>query len=229
MKKQLLTLILFVFAAMGILSAQTVDPLCVDGRIYFKIKDNAALNVAVQDGRINPKDVYFLRDITEKYKITDLVMPFISAESDILQRTFRMDFDNQEMVEQLVKELGQHPDIEYAEKAPLFFISLVPNDPYYNAALSGGMWGSANSSWHLNLINASQAWDVTTGDPNIVVAVLDNAIWVDHPDLANKVVAAVDLANGDNDPNPPEATYIWSHGTHSAGLIAAETNNGVGV
>jgi len=229
MKKQLLTLILFVFAAMGILSAQTVDPLCVDGRIYFKIKDNAALNVAVQDGRINPKDVYFLRDITEKYKITDLVMPFISAESDILQRTFRMDFDNQDMVEQLVKELGQHPDIEYAEKAPLFFISLVPNDPYYNAALSGGMWGSANSSWHLNLINASQAWDVTTGDPNIVVAVLDNAIWVDHPDLANKVVAAVDLANGDNDPNPPEATYIWSHGTHSAGLIAAETNNGVGV
>nr|MBP7463434.1 hypothetical protein [Bacteroidales bacterium] len=77
MKKQLLTLILFVFAAMGILSAQTVDPLCVDGRIYFKIKDNAALNVAVQDERINPKDVYFLRDITEKYKITDLVMPFI--------------------------------------------------------------------------------------------------------------------------------------------------------
>jgi hypothetical protein len=33
------------------------------------------------------------------------------------------------------------------------------------------------------------------GDPNIVVAVLDNAIWIDHPELQNKVVQAVDLGN----------------------------------
>jgi len=136
-----------------------------------------------------------------------------------LQRTFRLDFNEHEKIKELLADLNSMPDIEYAEPAPLFFISYVPDDPYYNANLSAGWLGSANSSWHLNLINAEQAWDITTGDPNIVVAVLDNAIWIDHPDLQGKVSLAVDLGNGDDDPNPPEATYIWSHGTHSAGLI----------
>ncbi|MDD3687564.1 MAG: S8 family serine peptidase, partial [Bacteroidales bacterium] len=212
------------------ISAQTVNSLWVDGRVYFKIADNTVLNVADDNGKVNPKDVYFLEGLIEEYGITELVMPFKSAESDILQRTFRMDFADQGRIKELLAEMNSMPDIEYAEPAPLFFISLTPNDPYYNVNLTGSMGlGSANSSWHLNLINASQAWDVTPGDPGIVVAVLDNAIWIDHPDLTNKIFMAVDLGNGDNDPNPPEATYIWSHGTHSAGLIAAETNNGVGV
>ena len=219
-------MILFSVTAMS----QTVDPLCVDGRIYFKINNHVNLNVSNEDGKINPKDVYFLQDIVLKYDIQSLEMPFLSAESDVLQRTFKMDFGNLEMVNQLVKELGDNIDIEYAEKAPLFFISSVPNDPYYNVDLDGGfLWGSANSSWHLNLINAEAAWDITTGDSDIVVAVLDNAIYINHPDLQNKIVVAIDLGNGDDDPNPPEATYMWSHGTHSAGLVGAETNNGIGV
>ncbi len=210
---------------------QTVNSLWVDGRVYFKIADNAVLNVADDDGKVNPKDVYFLDGLIEKYGITELVMPFKSASSDILQRTFKMDFSEKNDIKELLSELNSNPAIEYAEPAPLFFISLTPNDTYYNSDLDGGfLFGSANSSWHLNLINASQAWDVTTGNPNIVVAVLDNAIWINHPDLMNKVVLSVDLGNGDDDPNPPTpATYIWSHGTHSAGLIAAETNNGIGV
>jgi len=217
--------------------AQTVNSLWVDGRVYFKISDNAALNVADNEGSINPKDVYFLDGLIEKYQISELVMPFKSAKSDVLQRTFKMDFENIDDIAGLVKDLNNHPDIEYAEPAPLFFISMDVNDPYYNVTEEGEMTflgfpvslGSANFSWHLDLINASQAWDVTTGSSDIVVAVLDNAIYIDHPDLVNQVVHSVDLGNGDDDPNPPEATYIWSHGTHSAGLIGAETNNGIGV
>ncbi|NLA24998.1 MAG: S8 family serine peptidase, partial [Bacteroidales bacterium] len=230
MKKHLLSLSLFMCAFIGFVMAQTINPLHVDGRVYFKINDDVNLNVVQDEGKINPKDVYFLQNLNAKYAISNLEMPFLSAKSDILQRTFKMDFDNMEMVEELIKELGQHPDIEYVENAPLFFISVVPDDPYYDTELNGGfLFGSANASWHLNLINAEDAWDVTTGDPNIVVAVLDNAIWVDHPDLQGKVVSAVDLGNNDDDPNPPEPTYIWSHGTHSAGLIAASSNNGIGV
>lgn len=224
---------IFVFCLMAalVMKGQKVNSLWVDGRIYFKIKDNVALNVSMNDkGVINPRDVYFLRNLVDKYGITDMVMPFMSAKSETIQRTFRLHFENIYEIENLIKDLKKHPDIEYAEPAPLFFISLVPNDPLYNTNLSGGfLFGSANSSWHLNLINAAQAWDITTGSSDIVVAVLDNAIWIDHPDLQNKVVHAVDLGNGDDNPNPPQATYIWSHGTHSAGLIAAQSNNGIGV
>ncbi|MDD2385574.1 MAG: S8 family serine peptidase [Bacteroidales bacterium] len=219
-----------VTSAVALLNAQTVNSLWVDGRIYFKIADHAVLNVSDDEGIINPKDVYFLDDLISEYQITEMRMPFKSAKSDVLQRTFRLDFENMENISGLIKVLNSHPDIEYAEPAPLFFISMTPDDPYYNADLSGGfLFGNANSSWHLNLINAAEAWDVTTGSSDIVVAVLDNAIWIDHPDLVNMISHAVDLGNGDNDPNPPEATYIWSHGTHSAGLIGAETNNGIGV
>ena len=227
----------FVFALVLVVSvvtisyAQTVNSLWLDGRVYFKLSDNAVLNVADDEGSINPKDVYFLDGLVEKYQISELVMPFKSAKSDILQRTFKMDFEEIQDIAGLLKDLNNNPDIEYAEPAPLFFISLTPpDDTYYDVTLDGGfLYGTANSSWHLNAINASQAWDVTTGDAGVVVAVLDNAIYVDHPDLINQVVHAVDLGNGDDDPNPPEATYIWSHGTHSAGLVGAETNNGIGV
>jgi subtilisin family serine protease len=208
--------------------AQTVDYWCVDGRVYFKINDDVALNVSHnENGQINPKDVGFLRALADEYQVTDLRMAFMTAESDVLQRTFRMDFEKIHQVEQLVKEMNQLPEIEYAEKAPLFRISMVPDDTYYGSVT--GTFGTADANWHLTNIGAETAWDVTTGDTNIVVAVLDNAIYVDHPDLQNKIVEQVDLGNGDNDPNPPESTYIWSHGTHSAGLVGAETNNGIGV
>lgn len=225
------TILLIMLITLPVFSimAQTFNPLWVDGRIYLKISDNANYNLSENDGLINPGDVYFLDGLVERYGITEITRPFKSSKSDILQRTFRMDFENITLINELIRELALNPDIEYAEPAPLFFINLTPDDPYYDTELDGGMMGSANGSWHLNLINASQAWDVTVGNPDIVVAVLDNAIWVDHPDLTNKVVAKVDLGNGDDDPNPPEATYIWSHGTHSAGLVAAETNNGIGV
>lgn len=227
--KAFLIVMLMILPIANIFS-QTVNSLWVDGRVYFKIADDAVLNVVDNNGNINPKDVYFLDGLVEKYGITELVIPFKSASSDVLQRTFKMDFAEKNNIKELLSDLNANPAIEYAEPAPLFFISLIPNDPYYNADLSGGfLFGEANSSWHLNLINAAQAWDVTPGDPNVVVAVLDNAIWIDHPDLTNKIAVAIDLGNGDDDPNPPEATYMWSHGTHSAGLIAAETNNGIGV
>jgi len=226
--RTVLIAILITLPVIGVF-AQTVNSLWVDGRIYLKISDNASMNVPETNGIINPSEVYFLEGLVERYGITEISKPFKSAKSDILQRTFKIDFENMYEIDNFIRELSQNQAIEYAEPAPLFFINLIPDDPYYNADLSGGMMGSANSSWHLNLINADEAWDVTVGNSDIVVAVLDNAIWIDHPDLTNKVVLAVDLGNGDDDPNPPEATYIWSHGTHSAGLIGAETNNGIGV
>ena len=136
-----------VTSAVALLNAQTVNSLWVDGRIYFKIADHAVLNVSDDEGIINPKDVYFLDDLISEYQITEMRMPFKSAKSDVLQRTFRLDFENMENISGLIKVLNSHPDIEYAEPAPLFFISMTPDDPYYNADLSGGfLFGNANSS-----------------------------------------------------------------------------------
>ena len=232
---------LAVFALMTLVTfGQKYNSLWVDGRIYFKVSNSVSLDVPNENGRIMPKDLPFLGDLVEEYQITNVDMPFLSASSNSIRHTWRMDFGAIDKIESLIKDMEKIGVVEYAEPAPLFFISQTVNDPYYNRTLNytpSGLeflYGSAfsvNSSWHLDLINAEEAWDETDGSDEITVAVLDNAIYIDHPDLTNMIDRenSIDLGDGDNDPNPPVANYIWSHGTHSAGLIGAEKNNGIGV
>src|SRR5690554_191087 len=122
------------------LFGQKVNSLWVDGRIYFKVSDHVNLNFTNESGSINPKDVYFLENLINEYGITEMIMSFKSAESDILQRTFRLDFNEHEKIKELLADLNSMPDIEYAEPAPLFFISYVPDDPYYNTELTYSVW-----------------------------------------------------------------------------------------
>ena len=58
---------------------------------------------------------------------------------------------------------------------------LTPNDPYYSTY---GSWDQDYLDLYgMHIINASKAWDITTGDSDIVVAVVDSGILFKHPDL----------------------------------------------
>ncbi len=96
--------------------------------------------------------------------------------------------------------------------------------------------------WYLDSeygVNATDAWKITKGSPSVVVAVVDTGI-TDHPDLDDNVVAGYDFisstsqsrdGNGrDADPSDPgdyqsNGTPSSWHGTHVAGIIAAESNS----
>jgi len=106
---------------------------------------------------------------------------------------------------------------------------VIPNDEYFpkqwhlhNTGQSGGTPGAD--------IRAPEAWEITTGDPNIVVAVLDCGVDTSHPDLINNLVAGYDFIENDPYPDPaPVLAAINAHGTMCAGLIAAQGNNSIGV
>lgn len=138
-------------------------------------------------------------------------------------------------VEDAVREFENDPDVEYAEPNFLVQALTVPTDP------------SFTQLWGMEKINAPAAWDTITGSAEVVVAVIDSGIDVNHSDLkANLWVNTLEL-NGkpgvDDDGNgiiddihgynaisgSGNLTDDVGHGTHVAGTIGATGNNGVGV
>lgn len=124
-------------------------------------------------------------------------------------------------------------------------IALTPNDPSFNQ-----LWGLNNIGQTGGIpdvdIDAPEAWDQTTGDPNVVVAVIDTGVAYDHPDLAaNMWINTGEIpGNGIDDDGNGYVDDVYGydffnmdanpyddhgHGTHVAGTIAAVGNNGVGV
>jgi serine protease len=167
----------------------------------------------------------------------------MSGDAHVLRLPARMPVAE---VERIAARLSALPEVAYAEPDYIMRPMLVPNDPQY-----------ANQ-WHYYEaygINLPQAWDISTGNPNIVVAVIDTG-HRPHVDLASRIIGGYDfisnplVANdGDGrnaDPQDPgdwitsaesssgyfagcPVTNSTWHGTHVAGTIGAVTNNGQGV
>ena len=120
----------------------------------------------------------------------------------------------------------------------IYYKTTTPNDPQYS------------NQWHLPVISANFAWNTTHGDTNVIIAIVDDAVDLDHEDLADNIftnwaefygssgvdddgngyiddIHGWDFAENDNDPNPVLSSQ--DHGTHVAGCASAVTNNGVGV
>ncbi|WP_157800896.1 S8 family peptidase [Bacillus solitudinis] len=78
-----------------------------------------------------------------------------------------------------------------------------------------------DTMYHLPLLNIKEAQKLA-GDHKVKVAVIDTGVDYDHPELKNKVIADMNVAE------PLRRGTKDSHGTHVAGLVAAEAENGAG-
>lgn len=111
---------------------------------------------------------------------------------------------------EVVSQLSSDPEVEYAEPDYPKTIFFTPNDPLFS------------KQWWLTKIQAPQAWDITKGKTSIKVAVLDTGISNTHPDLSSKVIIYQNFTGS-------SAYDKAGHGTHTAGIIGAITNNALGV
>ena len=130
-------------------------------------------------------------------------------------------------------DLEGEPGVLDAQPNYVYRVSLTPNDPRF-----GELWGLAD-------MDVPQAWDTTTGSAAVKVAVIDTGVTYTHPDLSTNIWSNPDeIADGlDNDANGrTDDVRGWDfvdgdavpldphgHGTHVAGTIGAQGNNGVGV
>ncbi len=102
---------------------------------------------------------------------------------------------------------GEHPENESAE-----IEAVSPDDVLYP------------QQWHHQKINSEGAWKVTLGK-SVSVAVIDNGFDDDHEDLINNIKKVYNASDGGDDVSPVSDLKTNSHGTHVAGIIAAEINN----
>jgi subtilisin family serine protease len=93
-----------------------------------------------------------------------------------------------------------------------------PNDPYFP------------EQWNLTKVGAPAAWTKATG-AGITVGVVDTGVDLGHADLAGKVIASTNCVGAAGDPSLCHGSGQddQGHGTHVSGIIAADTNNGIGV
>ncbi|UCG17341.1 MAG: S8 family serine peptidase [Phycisphaerales bacterium] len=128
-------------------------------------------------------------------------------------------------------DLAALPGVRMAEPNRVFRASVTPNDQFYSVLR------------YPEVINLPRAWDVSTGDREVVVALIDTGVLYEHPDLGGRLLGGYDFVSDvseardgdgrDDDPSDPgdalDATQGSSfHGTHTAGTVAAMANNRLG-
>ena len=117
--------------------------------------------------------------------------------------------------------LLRHASVEFAERdAVATPQETVPDDPFFphgTYALGGGAWG-----WYQT--HTTQAWDVTKGDPSVVIAILDTGLRTQAKDFDNQLVAGWNVMTS----SPDTSSNAGVHGTYVAGVAGLASDNGVG-
>lgn len=137
------------------------------------------------------------------------------------------------------------PNILYAEPVYIVHTAKIPNDSFFGQQWGLNNLGQLGGSNDAD-INAAETWDITTGKSSVVIGIIDTGVDYNHPDLVNNIwvnqneiegnykdddengyvddIHGINVVDGTGD--PMDDNY---HGTHVAGIIAAEGNNGLGV
>lgn len=224
----------------------------IEERVILRLSDGAKY----QPGIINIKfkqanstytsrstSIKSIDNIISQYDVKSVFQPYplksnpsmrMKGDED-LAKFFRIKYDGNIDPTDMAKEVFEkNRDIlEWAEPEFVYESYFIPNDPV------------VSTQYHIGKINSYQAWDITQGDTNVVIGIVDSGSDFDHPDLAANIkynyadpIDGIDNdGNGyvddfkgwdfyyyDNDPNIMGGS---DHGSHVSGCASQVTNNGI--
>ncbi len=174
----------------------------------------SAVWLKIDDQKVLPKKVgskfkstdETLNSILTKNKVNSVDYVFSNSRNPELRKVVQ--FTCNCIAENLYADLvNKSKSVRGVEIAPVYETLAMPND--YTTVFP--------NDYALNLIGAQAAWDVSTGDPSVIIGISDQNFEVTHEELAGKVLF-YDATN----------TATKTHGTAVAINAAGNTNNGVG-
>lgn len=122
--------------------------------------------------------------------------------------------------ETLKNELARNPLVKVVSYQTVFGTNAAPNDP---ALTNNDVW----DDWGLQAIGAEAAWDVTRGDPNVIIAIVDTGMLIDHEELKGRIVSPKSFFSDDGVQQVGSPDDM-EHATHVAIIAAGSSNNGLG-
>ena len=180
--------------------------------------------------RLLPSDELLVR-LAEGTRLADVVKDFntagltvVGATGSPVLQTYLLRLNNPKTTDPLAVActLAQNPKLRWA--APNFTrelrFSSIPNDPLFyqqQALRNTGQNGAVSNAD----VSATRAWDITTGTNAITIAIIDDGVDANHPDLTI-APGGWDFANNDGNPSPTNSN---GHGTGCAGIAAGKINN----
>jgi len=136
----------------------------------------------------------------------------------VLSRIWKVKFPKVILINDVTSAFSQIEDVDYSEGNGWCHGLGTPNDPYFP------------NQWAYTYLDAENAWDIQTGDPNVIIGHIDSGVDTLHPELVpmfwhdSQGYIGFDFYRQDRSPDDEHG-----HGTHTAGIAAAATNNGIGV
>ena len=164
-----------------------MPPIVGDRLVIFLENENANLDAFVKDFRnAYPEE--------NKYEV-------IGYDRQVKSITIRIpEAERDEIRETLPSKIPNHK----------FFIL---DEELYQSEKNSATSSSSGSGWHLTAVKAQEAWNITKGDPSIIVAVVDDGIDATHPIFGDRIVNAYNVFTQNSQLSTGEG-----HGTHTAGL-----------
>lgn len=175
--------------------------------LLVKLKGSLPSNSTTgpKDPILNKYEIKSIKEIEEQGLTVQSVTPQTSI--------YKIEFTSQTInIVDVAQEYSNASEVLVAQPNYIYQTTFIPNDPGYP------------NQWGIPDIQATDAWDLCSGNSTIKIAIIDTGISSTHPDLQNKIVYSWNFMTNTSDANDEVG-----HGTCVAGIATAQTNNQIGI